>query len=199
MLPISDKWCSGRRSGWYAGGERFKSVPVPKIVVQVEMWRLFVSSPLALVVNLHNITAFQRKIMYKIWKIWKGEKTNFSPLILNIFSIFPRPRPLIWTVIDSITRLKALKSFFDLFFCQLTVTLNRTGGLGTNDKYRPSLQSMRHYVTKCDFKQWAQFCYTPPPPHLWVYIFPPPRIHGCFFSHQRCNWRRKESRMWTKN
>ena len=58
-----------------------------------ELWWIFVWSPLTLAVNLHNFTAFtafQRKIMYEIC----GEKTNFSPLVLHIFSIFSRPGPL---------------------------------------------------------------------------------------------------------
>ena len=52
-----------------------------------ELWGIFVRSPLALAVILHNFTAFtafRRKIMNEIC----GEETNFSPLILYIFPIF---------------------------------------------------------------------------------------------------------------
>ena len=52
-----------------------------------ELWWFFVRSALTLAVNLHNSTAFHRKIMYEIC----GEKTNFSPLILHNFPIFSRP------------------------------------------------------------------------------------------------------------
>ena len=55
-----------------------------------ELWWIFVRSPLSLVVNLHNFTAFtafHRKITYEICE----EKTNFSLLILRIFAFFSRP------------------------------------------------------------------------------------------------------------
>ena len=54
-----------------------------------ELWWIFVRSPLSLAVNLHNFTAFHRKITYEIW----GEKTNYSPLILHIFAFFLDPGP----------------------------------------------------------------------------------------------------------
>ena len=44
-------------------------------------------SPLIIAGKLYNFTAFPRKIMYEIC----GENNNFSPLILHIFPIFPRP------------------------------------------------------------------------------------------------------------
>ena len=51
MLDFSEKWRSGKRSGWHWGGERFESMQGWERVVSGELWCIFVSSALTLAIS----------------------------------------------------------------------------------------------------------------------------------------------------